>query len=98
MKRVIGFTVFTLAIMAFICYTSCPGHAETIFPHTEAPKFNGLQIDNVILDDQEAYALVLRMPYNETPSLDDFDKIYIANTFGGQIPLTHIASDWFIYH
>lgn len=67
------------------------GVSELQFDQTIRASLNGLQIDNVILDDQETYALNIRMPYNESPSLDDFDKIYIANAFGGQIPLTHIA-------
>lgn len=67
------------------------GVDELAFDQTIRASMNGLQIDQVSLGDQEEYALVLRMPFDQQPSLADFNKIYIANTLGGQIPLSHIA-------
>lgn len=65
--------------------------SELDFDRTIRASLNGLQIDQVTLDDDEDYALVLRMPFNNQPKLDDFNKIYISNRLGGQIPLLHIA-------
>jgi len=69
------------------------GIDELSFDQTIRATLNGLQIDNIILEkDKENYPLVVRMPYEDQPSLSDFNKIYIANQFGGQVPLSHIAS------
>ncbi len=68
------------------------GVDELSFDQTIRAALNGLQIDNVIMEkDKEDYPLVVRMPYEDQPSLSDFNKIYIANRYGGQIPLSHIA-------
>lgn len=68
------------------------GVNEIDFDRTVRASLNGLQIDRVTLDDQEDYAMVVRMPFDEVPSISDFDKIYIANQLGGQIPLSHISN------
>jgi multidrug efflux pump subunit AcrB len=66
---------------------------ELSFDQTIRATLNGLQIDNIVLEkDKENYPLVVRMPYEDQPSLSDFNKIYISNQFGGQVPLSHIAS------
>ena len=67
------------------------GVSELDFDQTIRASLNGLAIDRVTLDDDEDYNLVLRMPFDEQPSIEDFNKIYIANRLGGQIPLNHIA-------
>ncbi|GAA4886853.1 efflux RND transporter permease subunit [Flaviramulus aquimarinus] len=54
---------------------------------------NGLQIDNLKMDaDGEDYPLVLRLPFMDRPSLDDFDKVYVANQNGEQIPINQLTS------
>ena len=68
------------------------GIQEIDFDQTVRASLNGLQIDKVTLEDQEEYALVIRMPFDQAPSIADFDKIYMANLLGGQIPLSHIAN------
>ncbi len=67
------------------------GIDELSFDQTVRASMNGLKIDQVTLDDQESYGLVLRMPFDENPSLEDFNKIFIASRLGGQVPLSHIA-------
>lgn len=68
------------------------GVDELSFDQTIRATLNGLRIDNVVLQkDKEDYPLVVRMPFEEQPSLADFNKIYIANRYGGQIPISHIA-------
>ena len=61
------------------------------FDRTVRASLNGLQIDQVTLEDQEDYNVVLRMPFDEKPGIEDLDKIYIANRTGQNIPLRHIA-------
>jgi len=54
---------------------------------------NGLSIDNVqIEEDDENYPVVLRLPFADRPSLEDFDKVYVASTTGEQIPLRQLAT------
>ncbi len=67
------------------------GVSELDFDQTVRASLNGLAIDKVTLDDDEDYNLVIRMPFDESPSIEDLNKIYVANRMGGQIPLNHIA-------
>ena len=62
------------------------------FDQTIRASLNGLQIDEVTLKDQEDYNVVLRMPFDDKPGIEDLDKIYVANRMGRNIPLRHIAS------
>ena len=65
--------------------------SELDFDRTVRASLNGLVIDQVTLDDDEDYNMVVRMPYDESPSIEDLNKIYVSNQMGGQIPLNHIA-------
>ena len=67
------------------------GVSELSFDQAVRASLNGLVIDKVTLEDDEDYNVVVRMPFDEKPSIEDFNKIYIANQMGGQIPLNHIA-------
>ncbi|MEM6964299.1 MAG: efflux RND transporter permease subunit [Bacteroidota bacterium] len=66
--------------------------SELDFDRTVRASLNGLAVDKVTLDDDEDYNLVVRMPFDENPSIEDLNKIYVANRMGGQIPLNHIAN------
>lgn len=67
------------------------GVSELDFDRTVRASLNGLAIDKVTLDDDKDYNLVLRMPFDDSPSIEDLNKIYVANRMGRQIPLNHIA-------
>ncbi len=67
------------------------GIDELSFDQTVRASLNGLQIDQITLEDQDDYALVVRMPFDESPQIDDLSKLYIANAYGGQVPLSHVA-------
>ena len=63
------------------------------FDQTLRASLAGLQIDEVTLKnrDGERYPLVLRMEYDNEPSLADFNKVYFATRAGGQVPLQQVA-------
>ena len=67
------------------------GVTELDFDRTVRASLNGVIIDKIKADDDEEYNLVVRMPFDEKPSITDFGKIYITSRNGGQIPLNHIA-------
>lgn len=67
------------------------GVSELDFDRTVRASLNGIIIDKVTADDDEEYNLVIRMPFDEKPSITDFGKIYVTSLSGGQIPLNHIA-------
>lgn len=52
---------------------------------------NGLTIDNLQIDKDE-YPLVIRMPFSEKQTLEDFDKVYVTSTTGATLPLKQVAS------
>ena len=53
---------------------------------------NGIQVDEVILDeDDETYPLVVRIPFADRPTIDDFGKIYLASRTGHQVPLKQVS-------
>ena len=67
------------------------GISELDFDRTLRASFNGLIIDETTLGDDENYNMVIQMPHNETPSIEDFYKIYMSNQLGQSIPLHHIS-------
>jgi multidrug efflux pump subunit AcrB len=67
------------------------GVSELDFDRTVRASLNGIIIDKITADDDEEYNLVIRMPFDEKPSITDFGKIYVTSLSGGQIPLNHIA-------
>ena len=52
---------------------------------------SGFTVAEVNLSSGKKYDMVLRLPYDEKHSIDDFDKIYVANRLGGQVPLSQLA-------
>ncbi|MEM0994204.1 MAG: efflux RND transporter permease subunit, partial [Bacteroidota bacterium] len=62
------------------------------FDRTVRASLNGLRIDEVSLEDNEKYAVALRMPFDEEPSIDDFNKVYFATQTGAQVPLRQVAN------
>ncbi len=53
---------------------------------------NGIEVDEVILDeDDETYPLVVRVPFADRPTIDDFGKIYLASRTGHQVPLKQVS-------
>ncbi len=67
------------------------GINELDFDRTVRASLNGLTIDETILSDDEEYKIVVRMPFEEAPSIEDFYKIYITNRQGRSVPLHHIS-------
>ena len=67
------------------------GVSEIDFDRTIRASFNGLIIDETTLDDDEDYNIVVQMPFDEEPSIEDFYKIYVNNRLGVAMPLHHIA-------
>ena len=67
------------------------GISELDFDRTVRASLNGLTIDETILSDDEEYKIVVRMPFEEAPSIEDFYKIYITNRQGRSVPLHHIS-------
>ncbi|MEM9888746.1 MAG: efflux RND transporter permease subunit [Bacteroidota bacterium] len=62
------------------------------FDRTVRASLNGLRIDEVALDDNEKYAVTVRLPFDEEPSIDDFNKVYFATQTGAQVPLRQVAN------
>ncbi len=65
--------------------------SELDFDRTVRASLNGLVIDKVTTEDDEEFNLVVRMPFDDAPSITDFNKIYVTSRSGGQVPLNHIA-------
>ena len=54
---------------------------------------NGLQVDQVnIKKEDENYPLIIRMPIEKQVAISDFDKVYVTNNRGEDIPLKQLAS------
>jgi multidrug efflux pump subunit AcrB len=62
------------------------------FDRTVRASLNGLRIDEVSLDDNEKYAVTVRLPFDDEPSIDDFNKVYFATQTGAQVPLRQVAN------
>ena len=52
----------------------------------------GITVTEVSLSNGNKYDMYLRMPFEEQPTIEDFNKIYITNALGGQVPLRQVAS------
>ena len=52
----------------------------------------GLKVDDLTLDDGEEYELVVRIPFEENPSIGDFEKVYLTTMTGAQLPLKQVAN------
>lgn len=52
----------------------------------------GVNVTSLQDDEGERYDVVVRLPVNSSPTMEDFDRIYITNPAGTQIPLSQLAS------
>ena len=52
----------------------------------------GLTVDELTLADGKEYDLVVRMPFDEDPSIGDFYKLYLTARTGAQVPLRQVAN------
>ncbi|OQX94728.1 hypothetical protein B6I21_09155, partial [candidate division KSB1 bacterium 4572_119] len=52
----------------------------------------GLTISKYTDEIGKEFDIVIRLPFEEKPSLADFDKIYVTSVIGAQIPLKQLAS------
>ncbi len=52
----------------------------------------GLKVDDLTLDDGEEYELVVRIPFEDNPSIGDFEKVYLTTMTGAQLPLKQVAN------
>lgn len=53
---------------------------------------SGFTVAKVNFSSGKKYDMVLRLPYDKKSSVDDFDKIYVTNRMGGQVPLSQLAN------
>jgi len=53
---------------------------------------NGMTISKFRDSNGKEYGIVVRLPINEKPTLEDFDKIYVTSVLGAQVPLKQIAT------
>ncbi len=51
----------------------------------------GIEVDQLTLSDGEQYPMVVRVPFTDDPSVSDFNKVYLTNTTGDQVPLNQVA-------
>ena len=52
----------------------------------------GLKVDDLTLEDGEEYDLVVRLPFEQDPSIGDFEKVYLTTMTGAQLPLKQVAN------
>lgn len=52
----------------------------------------GLKVDDVTLADGKEYDMIVRMPFDEAPSINDFHKVYFTTRGGAQVPLKQVAN------
>ncbi|MBT31962.1 MAG: hypothetical protein CMO01_20070, partial [Thalassobius sp.] len=52
----------------------------------------GVTVSEVSFDNGDKYNLVVRLPFDEKPGIEDFNKIYVPNRTGQMIPLNQLAS------
>ncbi|MGB3588301.1 MAG: efflux RND transporter permease subunit [Tunicatimonas sp.] len=59
---------------------------------TVRASLNGIQVDEVVLEeDDETYPLVVRIPFADEPTLDDFGRVYLSRDDGQSVPLRQVA-------
>ncbi|MEO0331847.1 MAG: efflux RND transporter permease subunit, partial [Bacteroidota bacterium] len=59
---------------------------------TVRASLNGIQVDEVVLEeDDETYPMVVRIPFANEPTLDDFGRVYLARDDGQSVPLRQVA-------
>ncbi|MEO0333588.1 MAG: efflux RND transporter permease subunit, partial [Bacteroidota bacterium] len=51
----------------------------------------GLSVDEMTMDNGDQFNIVVRLPYDQQLTLDDFNKIYTTNITGDKVPLNQVA-------
>mgnify|MGYP001792604202 FL=1 len=51
----------------------------------------GLSVDEMTMDNGDQFDIVVRLPYDQQLTLDDFNKIYTTNITGDKVPLNQVA-------
>ena len=51
----------------------------------------GLTVDQVTMEDGEEFDMVVRIPFDDKPDIEDFYKVYFTSRTGAQIPLQQVA-------
>ncbi len=60
---------------------------------TVRASLNGIQVDEVIMEeDDQTYPLVVRVPFAQAPTLDDFGRVYLTRKDGQPVPLRQLAN------
>ena len=62
------------------------------FDQTVRASLTGITIDEVSFENGEDYPLVVRMPFDNSPNITDFNKVYFSTPIGVQIPLRQVAN------
>ncbi len=61
------------------------------FDQTVRASLTGLKVGEVSLKNDDDYPLVVRMPFDEEPGIEDLNKVYFATATGAQVPLRQVA-------
>ncbi|MGB3546327.1 MAG: efflux RND transporter permease subunit [Saprospiraceae bacterium] len=67
------------------------GLATLDFDQVILAGLSGLTFDKVKFSDGEEYPLNVRIPFDERPGIEDFDRIYLTTATGAQVPLRQVA-------
>jgi len=52
----------------------------------------GMSVDEMTFDNGDNFDIVVRLPFDQQLTLDDFNKIYTTNISGDKVPLNQVAS------
>ena len=52
----------------------------------------GVTVDELTMRDGDNYPLVVRLPFDEKPGIEDFEKVYLTTRTGAQVPLKQVAN------
>lgn len=61
------------------------------FDQTVLVSLTGLNFDKVSLSDGKEYPLNVRIPFDDSPGIEDFHRVYLTTATGAQVPLQQVA-------
>jgi len=61
------------------------------FHQTIRASLSGLSLGEVSFSDGKEYEMVLRMPFDKNPTINDFNQIYFTTNTGHQVPFNQVA-------
>lgn len=61
------------------------------FDQTVLVSLTGLNFDKVSLSDGKEYPLNVRIPFDDSPDIEDFHRVYLTTATGAQVPLQQVA-------